>query len=288
MILGVSAEREPIPFEVDHGRMVLSGESSGDGPPVVLLHGLTATRRYVVMGSRLLERRGYRLISYDARGHGSSSPAADRRAYEYSDLTVDLAAVLDRLAIERAVLAGSSMGAATAMAFALEDPDRVAALVQSTPAYAGAPYADAAGLRRWEALADGLERDGVDGFLAVYDPRVAERWREPMVRLVRQRLERHRHLDALADALRIVPRSAAFSGIDQLERVEVPTLVVGSRDDADSEHPLAVAEAYVERLPNAELVVEEPGKSPLAWRGAQVSRAIDDFLRRRVPDFAPA
>ena len=43
----------------------------GDGrPPVVLLHGLTATRRYVVMGSSQLARGGHRVIAYDARGHG--------------------------------------------------------------------------------------------------------------------------------------------------------------------------------------------------------------------------
>ena len=53
--------------------------SAGDGPPIVLLHGLSATRRNVVQGSRHLIKRGYRLIAYDARGHGSSSPAAELR-----------------------------------------------------------------------------------------------------------------------------------------------------------------------------------------------------------------
>ena len=53
----------------------LSGDETGEGVPVVLLHGLTATRRYVVMGSRALERSGHRVIAYDARGHGRSSPA---------------------------------------------------------------------------------------------------------------------------------------------------------------------------------------------------------------------
>jgi len=44
----------------------------------VLLHGLSATRRYVVMGSRTLERSGQQVIAYDARGHGHSAPAAGR------------------------------------------------------------------------------------------------------------------------------------------------------------------------------------------------------------------
>ncbi len=61
---------------------------------------------------------------------------------------------------------------------------------------------------------------------------------------------------------------------------------MASRDEADPDHPLAVAEAYVERLPRAELAVEEPGRSPLAWRGAKVSRAIAAFIERRAPDLA--
>ena len=59
------------PFTVDSGGVMLSGEHSGEGPAIVLLHGLTATRRYVVMGSRLLQRSGLRVVSYDARGHGA-------------------------------------------------------------------------------------------------------------------------------------------------------------------------------------------------------------------------
>src|SRR5204862_5921731 len=86
----------------------LAGDESGEGIPVVLLHGLTATRRYVVMGSRALERSGHRVIAYDARGHGRSSPAPTPDAYTYGDLGRDLIAVLDERGIEQAVLAGSS------------------------------------------------------------------------------------------------------------------------------------------------------------------------------------
>ena len=60
---------------VEAGGVALAGDEDGDGIPVVLLHGLTASRRYVVMGSRTLQRGGHRVIAYDARGHGKSSPA---------------------------------------------------------------------------------------------------------------------------------------------------------------------------------------------------------------------
>jgi pimeloyl-ACP methyl ester carboxylesterase len=270
----------PQPFDISAAGVNLTGDQSGDGPAVVLVHGLTATRRYVVHGSKALERGGHRVVAYDARGHGESGAPADPSAYEYSDLAGDLLAVMDELGIDRPVIVGNSMGAATAMRFAMSHPDRVAALVQVTPAYDGERTGD--DLEEWQALADGLDSGGVDGFLRVYDPPVKEAFRETVMTFTRQRLERHRDLHAVAQALRVVPASRAFDRLEALQAVEVPTLVVGSRDGADPGHPLKVAEAYAEYLPNAELLVEEEGKSPIAWQGAQLSRAIAEFVKRHA------
>src|SRR5438445_12539781 len=99
--------------ELRRDGVTLGVSDTGEGQPVVLAHGLTATRRYVVMGSTALERGGHRVIAYDARGHGASSPAQTAGAYRYEDLGADLEAVLDRAGVERAVLAGASMGAHT-------------------------------------------------------------------------------------------------------------------------------------------------------------------------------
>jgi pimeloyl-ACP methyl ester carboxylesterase len=181
--------------------------------------------------------------------------------------------VLDGLEIERGALAGVSMGAHTAVRGALEDPDRVSALVVITPAY------DGSGERGWEGLADALEDGGVDGFLKAWGGRdVAERWSTAALKTARQRLERHRDLEAVAAALRVVPASKPFEDLDALERIEAPTLVVGSRDEADPVHTLAVAEAYAERLPNARLLVEDEGSSPLAWQGGRLAKAIAEHL----------
>ncbi len=269
---------EPSPFELlrqipGAGSVTLSGEEEGEGPPLVLLHGLSATRRNVLQGSRLLARRGHRVVAYDARGHGASSPGP---SYTYPDLVEDLAAVLSDRGLERAVLVGSSMGAATAMAYALAHPDRVPALVQITPAFAGRAGPE----QRWDRLADALQAGGVDAFVAATEPEsLPERWREPVRKAVRQRMERHEHPDAVAAALRAVPRSLAWEGgMEALERLDLPTLVVGSRDDADPLHPLAIAEEYAARLPRGELVVEDEGKAPLAWQGGRLSEAIARFL----------
>jgi pimeloyl-ACP methyl ester carboxylesterase len=254
----------------------LAGEEAGEGVPVVLLHGLTATRRYVVMGSKNLERNGHRVVMYDARGHGRSQPAD---GYGYERLTEDLLAVLDDRGIDRAVLAGASMGAHTLVRFALENPAQAAALVIITPAFD--PEVPERGLDRWDALSDGLRSGGVEGFLAAYgEPRVPESFRETVRTVLRQRLSAHEHPEAVADALREVPRSRAFGSWDELRALELPVTVVASRDEADPEHPYATGEHYAEAIPGARLESEEPGKSPLAWQGGQLSRVIAETAAR--------
>ena len=178
------------------------------------------------------------------------------------------------------MLAGASMGAHTITAFALAHPDRVAALALLTPAFDPEAERD---FDRWDALAQGLREGGVEGFVRAYGtPKVPEKWRETVYRVIRQRLSAHRHPDALADALEQVPRSRPFERWEDLQRIEAPTVVVASRDEADPEHPYAVGARYAELIPGARLVSEKEGDSPLAWQGAQVSRVISE-LAATVP-----
>lgn len=273
------AERalEPREFSVERDGRLLAGEAVGEGPAIVLLHGITASRRYVVHGSKVLPRRGFRAISFDARGHGESSPAP-AGAYTYQEMVGDLAAVIDTQAGEgRLVVAGHSMGAHTAASFALEHAERLAGLVLIGPAYGGIPPAEEV-LRHWDELADGLERDGVEGFLRVYEGHGLDpEWRDTLIRITRERLVTHRHPEAVAQAMREVPRSQPFEVMDELEFLDLPALVVASHDEADPGHPYAVAEAYAERLPNARLVSEREGESPLAWQGGKLSREVASF-----------
>jgi pimeloyl-ACP methyl ester carboxylesterase len=262
-------------FEIERAGVRLSGDDTGDGPAVVLLHGLTATRRYVVMGSTSLERSGHRVIAYDARGHGRSSPAAAPEQYDYGQLGLDLEAVLDDRGVDRAVLAGASMGAHTLLWLALRRPERIGGLVVITPAYEPGENDDPARLARWDALSDGLRAGGVEGFLEAYgEPRVPEQWRETVLKVIRQRLALHEHPEALADALRWVPRSRPFGSLAELAAIAAPTAIVASNDEADPEHPRAVGEAYAAAIPGARLVADEPGRSPVAWQGSQLSKVI--------------
>jgi pimeloyl-ACP methyl ester carboxylesterase len=251
---------------------MLHVERSGEGAPVVLLHGLTATHRYVVMGSKSLQRAGHDVVAYDARGHGASDPAPSPEAYTYEDLADDLLSVLDQAGFERAVLAGASMGAHTALRVAMDHPERVAGLVVITPAYD--PETWPGNLERWDALSAGLRHGGVDGFVEAYGDEGPEKWRETLRTVLRQRLSAHEHPEAVADALQAVPRSRPFASRDDLTRVDAPTVVVGDRDEPDPGHPLATARLYASLIPGARLVVEEEGSSPIAWQGGQLSKVI--------------
>jgi pimeloyl-ACP methyl ester carboxylesterase len=268
---------------IERGGVRLAAADEGEGPAVVLLHGLTATRRYVVMGSRSLERSGHRVIAYDARGHGGSSPAPEPSAYRYQDLREDLVSVLDHLDIDRAVMAGSSMGAHTLLALALHAPERVAGMVVITPAYDPATNDDPDRLARWDALAEGLRTGGVEGFVAAYgDPQVPPAWRDSVTKVIRQRLALHEHPEAVADALHSVPRSRPFERLEELASISVPVAVVASGDEADPGHPQAIGEAYAAAIPGARLVTDEPGRSPIAWQGSQLSSVIAAVAERVV------
>jgi pimeloyl-ACP methyl ester carboxylesterase len=258
---------------------ILRGEAAGEGAPIVLCHGITATRRYVVQGSRSLERAGHRIVTYDARGHGESGAAPAAEGYGYPRLVQDLERVVAaELGEGRFVLGGHSMGAHTAVSYALRHPQRLAALIVVGPAYRGEISAES--LAYWEGLAAALEAGGVDGFVSYIgaEQGIDPAYRDSVLRFTRERMLAHRDLGAIVAALREVPGSRPFGSLEELSGLEMPALVVASHDQADPGHPFAVAEAYAEALPRARLVSEVEGESPLAWQGGKLSREISAFL----------
>jgi pimeloyl-ACP methyl ester carboxylesterase len=249
----------------------IRGESPGEGPPIVLCHGLTATRRYVLHGSHALERAGHRVITYDARAHGESDPAPPGEGYGYPWLLADLERVVAATVGEEPfVLGGHSMGAHTAVAYALRHPQRLTGLVVIGPVTEPTS---------WEGLAAALEQGGVDGFVDYVDRNqdIDPAWRDSVLGFTRTRMLLHRHPQALVAALREISHSRPIDSLAELEQLDIPALVVASHDDADPGHPYAAAVAYAERLPRAKLISEERGESPLAWQGGRLSRELAAF-----------
>src|SRR5680860_728341 len=244
-------------FEVDSGGVAIRGEREGEGPVLVCCHGLTATRRYVLHGSRLLARRGLRVVSYDARGHGESGPAPSSDRYGYPDLADDLERVIESLA----------------------GPDLVRGLVIIGPVYPGGEIRESA-LASWDALARALREGGPEEFADAVAEGYEGEDRDLIHRLALERIRLHRDLGAVVDALATVPRSRPFGERQDLAAITAPTLVVASHDRLDPAHPYACAVAYAETIPGARLISEEEGASPLAWQGGRLTREIAAFAEQ--------
>lgn len=110
-------------------------EEAGSGPPIVLLHGFSFDSGLWDPQIQPL-RHGHRVLRYDLRGFGGS--AVPTQPYRHID---DLHAILAELKIEHPMLVGLSLGSNIALAYALEHPDNVAALVLASPGLPGHPWA---------------------------------------------------------------------------------------------------------------------------------------------------
>ncbi len=98
-------------------------QQMGEGPDLVFVHGLAASRAFWFLQYAMPLSRHFRITLFDLRGHGYSGRPDS--GYDAATLAEDLRALLDLLAIERCSLIGHSYGGGVAMEFAGRHPDRV-------------------------------------------------------------------------------------------------------------------------------------------------------------------
>lgn len=106
--------------------------AGGEVGTIVLVHGFAANRtetwrRLGWLGA--FERKGWRVVAMDLRGHGESDKPHDPAAYTRADMAGDVVALMDHLDLRQADLMGYSMGAHLALGLALNRPERVARLI---------------------------------------------------------------------------------------------------------------------------------------------------------------
>ncbi len=112
-------------LRIDVGGVTLHVRDSGEGTPVVLLHGWPDTGDLWEHQSRTLTAAGYRTIVPDLRGFGASSKPADVAAYAVPAQVGDVVGVLDALGVDRAHIVGHDWGAGIAWITAALAPERV-------------------------------------------------------------------------------------------------------------------------------------------------------------------
>ncbi|MFC7402546.1 alpha/beta fold hydrolase [Citricoccus sp. GCM10030269] len=140
-----------------------SGQSSPDRtlPPLVLLHGGGGDHRMWSRQYHSFPER--RVVIPDARGHGGSTGATESHR-----LVDDLVELLDGLGIERAVVAGISMGGGTAVDLALEFPERCAGLLISGTGTSEPTFTDPWSHARFAAMAAAAEANDPDAWVEAF------------------------------------------------------------------------------------------------------------------------
>lgn len=259
--------------------MSLNVLTAGSGPPVLLLHGFTGTAR---MWSAQIDAWSveHRVIAPDLLGHGGSDAPSDPAAYALEQQADSLADLLMLLEATPTDIVGYSMGARLALVLALRQPRSVARLILESPSAGIADEGERSARREAdERLAQELERDGIDAFVARWEalPIFAGHADLPADIERHQRAERRRHTPAgLAGSLRGAGQGAMSPLHERLPLVTTPTLVVaGALDDTG----LARARTVSDGLPDARLeVIAGAGHTPHFEAPDAFMRIADDFL----------
>ena len=257
----------------------LAVEDSGAGTPVLWGHGLTssmAAEAAMGMGVADLPEDRYRLVRYDARGHGESGATADPADYTYPSLAADQLALADALGVDRFVSGGMSMGTGTALHVAVSASDRVRALVLGIPPTAwegrrarGATYQDRGRVIREQGLAAFVEGAMAEPLAPIF---------EPFADLVRSGI-RDRYEDYDPEVLAPLLTGVGGSDLpaeDAIAALRMPVLVLAWQ--GDPVHPEATAERLAELLPQAELVSAASLREVFTWKDRVVA-FLDEALQ---------
>ncbi|MQY10107.1 2-succinyl-6-hydroxy-2,4-cyclohexadiene-1-carboxylate synthase [Streptomyces sp. RB5] len=250
-------------------------DDEGTGAPLLLVHGHPFDRTMWAPQTSAFAARGYRVIAPDLRGFGDTTGADG--ATDFSDFARDLAALLDFLGVEKAVVGGLSMGGQIVMDFCRLYPERLLGVVLAdTFPGAETPRSRADRL----ATADRLEREGMGPW--------AEEALDKMVAPYNVK-----DLPDVADHVRRMMHGAPVTGAvlahraraerpdyrDTLRALAVPALVVTGVDDPYT--PVADGELMRDLIPDAELcLVEGAAHMPNLERTGEFDAALRRFLAR--------
>jgi len=252
----------------------LNVEQTGQGQPVLMLHGLSSNIAALAPERERLGRR-FRVVAIDSRGHGRSARPA---AYTLQDHVNDVLGVMDALGLERADVIGSSMGSYIAQGVAASAPDRVRRLVLITPKASGQTSSVARFLAEHADAVRDLTPSQVQAYVAngIFAPETPQTVRDALAA---------RTAEHAAAGLTLTPEQdlaaqRALEGFDfrpVLPRVTAPTLVISGRHDPLN--PVRDGEEVARLIPNARLeVLEHAGHLPSLEEPDRLWTLVEAFL----------
>lgn len=244
----------------------------GAGPPMLLLHGFGGgTYHFDALADHL--SRTHRTIAVDLKGFGYSQRDATTGLSHTGQVKM-LAQLLGQLGVERATVAGHSMGGAIAQRLAVTHPDLVDALVliASAPAHRRFPRAALRPAALLRPLLPSLAKLAADRLLAAsfYDrARLTPELREEYLRPARIR-------GSMDGLMKMVQDAANDEPVD-LARITQPVLLLYGADDPVA--PLDIATELRRQIPHARLVViDRAAHLLLVERAEECAAAIEEFL----------
>ena len=210
-------------------------EETGGGIPIVFVHEFAGDCRSYEMQMRYFGQR-YRCIAYNARGYPPSDVPEDGEKYSQKRACDDIRAVLDALKIDKAHIAGLSMGGFAALHFGFNYPDRARSLVVAGCGYGAAPDKRVQFAAEAEAAAAHFEKQtmpkAAEGYAlgptrVQFQNKDARGWREFADQLAEHSTE------GSARTMRGVQsrRPSLFDLVDQMKALKVPTLVITGDED---------------------------------------------------------
>ncbi|MDP3748315.1 MAG: alpha/beta fold hydrolase [Phenylobacterium sp.] len=238
-------------------------EVHGEGPPLLLTHGFSATAQ-MWKGQIDSLAPHFQLITWDMRGHGQSDYPVDPAAYSEEATVADMAAILDAVGAKDAIIGGLSLGGYMSLAFHLAHPERTRALLIIDT---GPGYKKDEAREGWNANAlKRADRYDTDG-LGLLEKGSAE-----------TRTARHRDATGLAHAARGMLTQRDARVIESLPHIAVPALVVVGADDTPF---LAASDYMAGKIPNArKVVIEGAGHAANIDQPAAFNAALLNFLEK--------
>ena len=250
---------------------------AGEGPLLVFLHGIGGNK--LTWHLQLPEfSKHFTAVAWDARGYGGSDDYDGD--LDFSDFARDLERVLDHFGAKKAHICGTSMGGRIAQDFMALYPERVATLVLCDT-FAGDDENDVRASRS-QTIEEFVETR-IRPFLDGADPaEVAQKRGGRLMAPVHSADASRRAIEASSQLhvesyIKTVRASAAFSRVDNLENIDVPTLLLFGEEDPLT--PPTVAAYMLEHIAGAELVIiEKAGHMPYLERPDAFNRAVLSFL----------